>query len=87
MFENGLLKGDKRKGKNARDNYNGLIKPFSEKDAGYRFREIVDDDNEPAWAYDENLESGFIGRGEISDADEIKRKIDQEKEERAKKGF
>jgi hypothetical protein len=40
-FENGLLKHDKRKAPNQpKMRFDGIIKPFSEKDAGFRFREI-----------------------------------------------
>lgn len=86
-FENGLIKGGEKRKMGKPIKYDGIIKPFSKKDDNYRYREIVDDDDEdPQWAKEENLQADFIGRGEIRDADEIKQKLEKEKEERAKKG-
>jgi len=86
-FENGLMKVTEKRKTGKPVKFDGIIKPFSKKDDNYRYREILDDDNEdPSWAKEQTLEADFMGRGEIKDAGLIKERLEKEKEERARKG-
>lgn len=50
-FENGLMKTTEKRKTGKPVKFDGIIKPFSKKDDNYRYREILDDDNEdPSWA-------------------------------------